>query len=91
MKRVGNLYNQMLTRHTMEEAFRGVMKDKKQKDNPNSLSFMMKNNKEYYIADAADFLIEELSNQESLEKHIDTIRVVVNFATSKHLYCIQIN
>lgn len=56
MKRVGNLYNQMLTRHTMEEAFRGVMKDKKQKDNPNSLSFMMKNNKEYYIADAADIL-----------------------------------
>lgn len=46
----------MLTRHTMEEAFRGVMKDKKQKDNPNSLSFMMKNNKEYYIADAADIL-----------------------------------
>lgn len=56
MKRVGNLYNKLYTRATMEEAYKGVMKDKKRKNDPTSLTFMMKHNKEYYIAEAARLL-----------------------------------
>lgn len=56
MKRVGNLYNKLYTRAIMEEAYKGVMKDKKRKSDPTSLAFMMKHNKEYYIAEAARLL-----------------------------------
>lgn len=60
MKRAGNLYNTMPTRRRMIQVFKGVMKDKKYKNIPGSLSFMIMQNPEYYMAEAAR-IIEERS------------------------------
>lgn len=58
MKRVGNLYETMLSYPRMLEAFQGVMRDKKHKSLPGSMSFMIMQNKDFYIAEAGRILAE---------------------------------
>ena len=72
MKRIGNLYEKMLTKKHMDAVFAGVMKDKKRKRDPSSLSFMIMNNKEFYKADLCKML-EERSVKLSLPRIITRI------------------
>lgn len=60
MKRAGNLYNKMLSHEMMEKVYSGVMKGKHRKTDPTSISFMIKNNKEYYLAECCRILEERL-------------------------------
>ena len=56
MKRIGNLYKETYSARTMDRVFHGVMKDKRGKNEPGSLPFMIMNNPEYYKAEAARIL-----------------------------------
>lgn len=58
MKRVGNLYNKMLSHEMMDKVYAGVMKGKHRKNDPTSLAFMIKNNKEFYQAECCRMLEE---------------------------------
>lgn len=58
MKRVGNLYNSMISYKRLEEVYAGVMKGKHRKNMPGSIAFMIRNNKEYYMHEAGRLLSE---------------------------------
>lgn len=58
MKRVGNLYEGMVSIELIEKAYAGVMKDKHQKTTPGSIAFMIRMNKDYYIAEVGRILSE---------------------------------
>ena len=49
MKRIGNLYNNMLDEDNLKKVYQGVMKDKKGKYTPGTLSFMIRMNSDYYL------------------------------------------
>ena len=49
MKRVGNLYDEMLKEENLELVYSGVMKDKKGKYTPGTNSFMIRTNKDYFL------------------------------------------
>lgn len=55
-KRVGNLYDKMLNAEQMDKVYKGVMKGKHRKDDPTSISFMIKNNKDYYLTEVCRML-----------------------------------
>lgn len=58
MKRVGNLYESMISLKMMEKVYAGVMKGKRHKYEPGSKAFMIRMNKDYYMAEVGRMLQE---------------------------------
>lgn len=58
MKRVGNLYDKMISLKMMEKVYAGVMKGKHHKYEPGSKAFMIRMNKDYYMAEVGRMLQE---------------------------------
>lgn len=59
MKRVGNLYDGMISKERLEMVYSGVMKGKHHKDAPGSIAFMIRMNKDYYMAEIGRMLQEK--------------------------------
>lgn len=58
MKRIGNLYDKMISIKMMEKVYAGVMKGKRHKNEPGSKSYMIRMNKDYYMAEVGRMLQE---------------------------------
>lgn len=58
MKRVGYLYQKLYTTEICEKAYAGVMKGKYHKNDPNSISFLIRMNNDYYIRELGRILYE---------------------------------